>query len=60
MLITTAIVDSKMNILKSVHQFHSIGDQYDNVHISPDRTRQEKESCRKLQAELKHRKDSPW
>ena len=47
LLITTATVDSKMNVLKLAHQLHSI-DQYDNVYISPDRTRQEKESCRKL------------
>ena len=51
------MVDSKMNIAKSAYQLHSI-DQYDNVHISPDRTRQERESFRKLRAELKQRKDS--
>ena len=47
LLITTAMVDSKLNILKSAHQLCSI-DQYDNVYISPDRTRQERESFRIL------------
>ena len=56
LLITTAMVDSKMNMLKSTHQLRSI-DQYENIYISPDRTRQERESFKKLQAELKHRKD---
>ena len=56
LLITTAMVDSKMNMLKSTHQLRSI-DQYENVYISPDRNRQERENFKKLQAELKHRKD---
>ena len=43
-------------MLKSAHQLHSFT-QYDNVYISPDRTRQERESFRKLRAELKQRKD---
>ena len=45
---------SKMNMIKFDHQLHSV-DQYDNFYISPDRTRQERESFRKLQAELKQR-----
>ena len=56
LLITTATVDSKLSILKSAHHLRSI-DQYNNVYISPDRTRQERESFRKLRAELKQRKD---
>ena len=53
LLITTATVDSKLNILKSAYQLRSI----DHVYISPDRTRRERESFRKLRAELKRRKD---
>ena len=56
LLITTAMVDSKLNILKSACKLRSI-DQYDNVYISPDRTSQERESFRKLRAELKQTKD---
>ena len=56
LLITTATVDSKLSILKSAYQLRSI-DQYNNVYISPDRSRQERESFRKLRAELKQRKD---
>ena len=56
LLITTATVDSKLSILKSAYQLRSI-DQYDNVYISLDINRQERESFRKLRAELKQRMD---
>ena len=56
LLINTANVDTKMNVLKSAHCLRLIT-KFNNIYVSPDRTRQKRESFRKLRVELKQRKE---